>query len=693
MLKEAWDRALFGLPMGDRTRMAYWADIRHPEAPAGIRARTFGRNAGPDSLLPMDLPDGDAARYAERLATELGLDRERKRRGVAAKVLPIPEPARRAVTRWLTRLLIQDTAAYFFDPDERSEMQRRLRSLLIPGGGPYVVVAHSQGSIIAYDVLSKLVAADRIEIPLLVTIGSPLGIQEVQDQVAKPLRVPTVVAAWRNFADPLDPVALDKRLAGEFKGNLEDTRVQEPGRPAHPRLRPPLRRGLPADEAVRGAVAGEVGPRFASRLASFVVARDVGRGDGGRRHPARGADRAPHAGRPAPRQVRERVMKALKELVPKSQHDDAVIDPLRHYVAAELTTSEIDRLVLRESAISVLNLWKNSLKRALIERSASAIHVAPARATYRATGAGVAWAVLDTGINPRHPHFRTFGTVAGHFDCTRPGHAPIPQGASTATGTARTSRASSRARRPPRSRDEPFHAAWRRDAKLYALQGARRRGRRRGRLDHQGARPHRRAERAARALVIHGVNLSLGGPFDPDVFGCGHSPLCDELRRLWRQGVLVCVAAGNEGYVVTADDEEPSGDPGQPRPLDRRPRQPGGGDRGRLGAQRQAAHLRRLVLLLARPDRGRAREAGRGGAGREDRLACNVDFATRGEDPYVEMSGTSMACPHVSGLLAAFLSARPEFIGQPGPREGDPAGAPASTSAATATCRARGCRA
>jgi subtilisin family serine protease len=32
---------------------------------------------------------------------------------------------------------------------------------------------------------------------------------------------------------------------------------------------------------------------------------------------------------------------------------------------------------------------------------------------------------------------------------------------------------------------------------------------------------------------------------------------------------------------------------------------------------------------------------------------------------YAEQSGTSMAAPHVSGLIAAFLSVRPEFIGQP----------------------------
>ena len=56
---------------------------------------------------------------------------------------------------------------------------------------------------------------------------------------------------------------------------------------------------------------------------------------------------------------------------------------------------------------------------------------------------------------------------------------------------------------------------------------------------------------------IAGVNLSLGGEFEQGVFGCGHTPLCEELRRLWQQGVVVVLAAGNEGFRrLVADDGE-----------------------------------------------------------------------------------------------------------------------------------------
>ena len=40
----------------------------------------------------------------------------------------------------------------------------------------------------------------------------------------------------------------------------------------------------------------------------------------------------------------------------------------------------------------------------------------------------------------------------------------------------------------------------------------------------------------------------IGGPFDATVYGCGFSPICQELRRLWRDGTLVASVA-QEGLI------------------------------------------------------------------------------------------------------------------------------------------------
>jgi len=84
-----------------------------------------------------------------------------------------------------------------------------------------MLIAHSLGSIIAYDVLR---VAGRtlpgLRISHFVTIGSPLGLTEVKEIVAAPLRVPQCVARWSNFADPRDRVARwDTRLSNDYRPN------------------------------------------------------------------------------------------------------------------------------------------------------------------------------------------------------------------------------------------------------------------------------------------------------------------------------------------------------------------------------------------------------------------------------------------------------------------------------------------
>ena len=81
-----------------------------------------------------------------------------------SKISPLPESVRKWFTRKITEAFIKDTAAYFYDAEQREAMRDRLRTLLIPEKSPFVIVAHSQGSIIAYDVLCELENED-IEIP------------------------------------------------------------------------------------------------------------------------------------------------------------------------------------------------------------------------------------------------------------------------------------------------------------------------------------------------------------------------------------------------------------------------------------------------------------------------------------------------------------------------------------------------
>jgi serine protease AprX len=47
------------------------------------------------------------------------------------------------------------------------------------------------------------------------------------------------------------------------------------------------------------------------------------------------------------------------------------------------------------------------------------------------------------------------------------------------------------------------------------------------------------------------------------------------------------------------------------------------------------------------------------------RRAAEEGAGEEGRREYVEDSGTSIAAPHVSGVIAAFLSIRREFIGKP----------------------------
>ena len=139
-----------------------------------------------------------------------------------------------------------DDVAYYLEMKEMREkvlaiVERELKAKL-PAGGDIVVVGHSLGSIVAYDLLTRLRASHNVR--LFVTAGSPLGFPIVQKNLlgkqagsppAVPANVPTRPAAWLNAYDVLDIVALVHPLAGTFRqsvaGQLADERTHNPTGP------------------------------------------------------------------------------------------------------------------------------------------------------------------------------------------------------------------------------------------------------------------------------------------------------------------------------------------------------------------------------------------------------------------------------------------------------------------------------
>lgn len=725
VLKLHWDKALLGFDLGERSRLAYWVnrelhgpplgdaldpDEAHALAPKnatpGVRAKGIGAPPSPG-------PGAAAEAALERIRAQM----DRAQRSSAEKttrVLPLPGFARDWVSRMVTGWLLEDVRDFLFIPERRQAMRESLIARLRTGGGPFVVVAHSQGTMIAYDVLSnwgRSPGDPPIEVPLFITLGSPLGLTEVQDQLKKTtgqkrLATPSVVGRWENFADRADPVALDAELAGDFATNARkvgprDHRVNNPVA-----SNPHSGIGYLSLREVRSAVLEVIETPLFQPVSEFTIARnlnqqltsahDLDRHDvlielqdrppdtasATLTDPAH-VERLPTDARTyeSLASSRERVVNWLRaerwRLTKTGQptkadlpalDDDLGLEALEAYVSARLTRPEIERLSVSLRNAAVYRVFRNGSKRIHLRDSIQSVQARTAHLGYDALGQGITWAVLDTGVDWTHWHFREERNIERVFDCTPRGNHPVALETLVEAPTRGTTgwdgnghgthvagivgghmpslRISGIA---PRVRlwsykvlDDDGGGG---DAKIIKA------------LDHI-----HEVNRSSPALRIHGVNLSLGGPFDVETFGCGDTPLCKCLRRLWRQGVLVVVSAGNEGYAQVPGLGPVSMDLsiGDPANLD---------ECIVVGSVHSTKpHLYGVSYFSSRGPTADGRAKPDVVAPGEKILSCLAGAA--GDRPtleshYTRMSGTSMAAPHVSGVLACFLSARREFIGFP----------------------------
>jgi pimeloyl-ACP methyl ester carboxylesterase len=106
---------------------------------------------------------------------------------------------------------------------------------------PHVIVSHSLGTVIAYDCLKRV--ADCAPVDGLITLGSPLGLDEIQDRLrpewCREQGFPQKVeGGWVNVSDRLDPVCgFCPSLAGDFRRGdamcIDDIAVENDGRWRH----------------------------------------------------------------------------------------------------------------------------------------------------------------------------------------------------------------------------------------------------------------------------------------------------------------------------------------------------------------------------------------------------------------------------------------------------------------------------
>jgi hypothetical protein len=131
-----------------------------------------------------------------------------------------------------TELHLRDLHRYVDDDNGIAQHIRRMLKIALraatEGRHPVLLVAHSMGSVIAYDTLWEMSHSDQghDRVDLLLTMGSPLGQRYMQKRIkghdsAGKARYPSNISRWQNLTAVGDLTAIDPRLQNDFGGMLE----------------------------------------------------------------------------------------------------------------------------------------------------------------------------------------------------------------------------------------------------------------------------------------------------------------------------------------------------------------------------------------------------------------------------------------------------------------------------------------
>ena len=262
-LKKQLDQILFGGPLAT-SRVARLLDVRWPPIGSGMavtgggtgRARRMAavkhaavHTVSPDEAAEMIVK---ATLTAPRPARSARRHRvTARRRGPREGVLPARRPGRAPV---FGRMRSGSGSSIHLPVGRRHLRERRVDYLFGPPKAA-MQVPSSQGPDGGAEAgrrrraqprhdhhLRRAVRAgcSRTDDPtVLVTLGCPLGIDNVQDRLrdgaGRPNPIPAGITEWTNFADRFDPVAIEATLRDEFKPSnlIEDEAVNNQAKNNH----------------------------------------------------------------------------------------------------------------------------------------------------------------------------------------------------------------------------------------------------------------------------------------------------------------------------------------------------------------------------------------------------------------------------------------------------------------------------
>lgn len=229
-------------PDGIDTRMAFYGDLFLTDDQQGLEPEALPE---PQQVLAEQLAVEWLARAASRSADEAvrrGASRELALlQRTAGEEQGLRAAARSSVnglarirwfapfgmgfaSRFIMRSLTQVTR-YLSDEGLRGQVQARVHALLT--ADTQVLIGHSLGSVVAFEVAHML----ERRLPLLITMGCPLGLRTVVYERVRPQppRFPPAVAHWVNVADRNDLVASEPDLTLLFGSSVPTGAVLEGG--------------------------------------------------------------------------------------------------------------------------------------------------------------------------------------------------------------------------------------------------------------------------------------------------------------------------------------------------------------------------------------------------------------------------------------------------------------------------------